>query len=100
MAICPLKGKLLKPASGHFVPHDPVPAVDDQTQQPAHPPWLVVRGSSHVDLSITISKVVCMVTKIMLVKATLAATKPAEFGLLAGGLAQCLQGATAALAKR
>jgi hypothetical protein len=34
---------------------------------------------------------VCVVSKIMLVKATLAVTKPAEFGLLARALAECLQ---------
>jgi hypothetical protein len=41
-----------------------------------------------------------MVSKIMLVKATLAATKPVEIGLLVRALAQCLQAATAVLATR
>ena len=46
-----------------------------------------------------VAKAVCVVAKIMLVKATLAVTRPAEFGLLARALAQCLQAAIAVLTK-
>jgi hypothetical protein len=42
-------------------------------------------------------KVLCMVRKIMLVKPTLAVTKPAETGVLVRALAQCLRAATAVL---
>jgi hypothetical protein len=42
-------------------------------------------------------KVLCMASKIMLVKPTLAVTRPAETGLLVRALAQCLRAATAVL---
>jgi hypothetical protein len=40
-------------------------------------------------------KVVYVVARAMMMKATLAATQPAEFGLLARALAECLKAATA-----
>jgi hypothetical protein len=43
---------------------------------------------------------VCVVAKAMIVKATVAAAKPAEFGLLARALAQCLQAGTAVLSEQ
>jgi hypothetical protein len=46
-----------------------------------------------------VAKVVCMVSKIMLVKATLSVTRPAEIGVRVRARAQCLQAATAVLAR-
>jgi hypothetical protein len=43
---------------------------------------------------------VCVVAKAMIVKATVAAAKPAEFGLLARALSQCLQAGTAVLSEQ